>query len=380
MMLLFVGGTPGRTYRATASLAHRAGRVIMEAMCDCLCALGPATDRGHTLFAKNSDRPPGEATGGRMVRAAQRRAPAPNHAHRDRRRRRDTIGFVGSRPTWAWGVEHGVNEAGVAIGNEAIYTTLDPRVRAAGLIGIDLVRLGLERATTAADAVDGDHVAARAVRTGRHRPHRRRASVLVVVPDRRSRPRVRARDVGARRGRSKRSSARRAISNRTTITSFDVAHRHPRQPVTTLVDPRLRASRAVLAQEPVTVAALESHLRSHVGGAHGWTVCMHVGGLETTTAAMVAELAAQDDGPSEGALPARHSVPFGVRPGLRRAAAGRPPAWEDFDVFTPTTAASSTGSKPSSMPKRSTSPAGTKRRGVASAPMIADACAAAVRG
>ncbi|MGF2075319.1 hypothetical protein, partial [Enterococcus casseliflavus] len=48
----------------------------------------------------------------------------------------------------------------------------------------------------------------------------------------------------------------RAISNRTTIPAFDATHRHPRQPVERLVDPRWRASRAVLEHEPVTVASL----------------------------------------------------------------------------------------------------------------------------
>jgi len=87
----------------------------------------------------------------------------------------------------------------------------------------------------------------------------------------------------------------RAISNRTTIPAFDAVHRHPRQPVETLVDPRWRASQAVLAAEPVTTEALEAHLASHVGGTDGWTVCMHVEGVEATTAAMVAELPV--DGP-----------------------------------------------------------------------------------
>ena len=85
----------------------------------------------------------------------------------------------------------------------------------------------------------------------------------------------------------------RATSNRTTITAFDAAHRHPRQPVGALVDPRLDASRAVLAKRPVTVATLQAHLASHEGGADGWTVCMHVDSVEhreATTAAMVAEL------------------------------------------------------------------------------------------
>ena len=84
----------------------------------------------------------------------------------------------------------------------------------------------------------------------------------------------------------------RAISNRTTIPAFDAEHRHPRQPVETLVDPRWQASQAVLAAEPVTTEALEAHLASHVGGDDGWTVCMHVEGVEATTAAMVAELPA----------------------------------------------------------------------------------------
>src|SRR3954471_14619523 len=87
----------------------------------------------------------------------------------------------------------------------------------------------------------------------------------------------------------------RAVSNRTTLPSFDAEHRHPRQPVERLVDPRLRASEAGLPAEPVTTPSLLAHLRSHAGGEDGWTICMHVGDVEATTASIVAELPV--DGP-----------------------------------------------------------------------------------
>jgi hypothetical protein len=89
-----------------------------------------------------------------------------------------------------------------------------------------------------------------------------------------------------------------AISNRTTIPEFDAAYRHPKQPVHLLVDPRLNASRTVLAQTPVDVESLKQHLSSHVGGDNGWTVCMHARHdddvVEMTTASMIAELDAND--------------------------------------------------------------------------------------
>ena len=52
-------------------------------------------------------------------------------------------------------------------------------------------------------------------------------------------------------------------------------------------------SQRVLADEPVTVDALRTHLASHEGGDDGWTVCMHVESAEheeATAAALVAEL------------------------------------------------------------------------------------------
>ncbi|MEY4339236.1 MAG: hypothetical protein RLZ14_1086, partial [Actinomycetota bacterium] len=84
----------------------------------------------------------------------------------------------------------------------------------------------------------------------------------------------------------------RAISNRTSIDGFDAEHRHPRQPVDRLVDPRWKASQRVLAEAPVSIGSVMQHLRSHDScGEPGWSVCMHAADVEATTASMVVELA-----------------------------------------------------------------------------------------
>ena len=292
-----------------------------------MVALPGATGDGAAIFAKNSDRPSGEP------QAVERHGP-----RRERSTRctyidvpgaaGETIGFVGSRPRWMWGVEHGVNDAGVAAGNETIYTTLDPRGHPAALLGMDLVRLALERAATAAAAVD--------VMTGlleRHgqggsghrdadRPYW--SSFLVADP-----ADAWVVETSGRAWAAEQVTRSAAISNRTTIPAFDAEHRHPRQPVERLVDPRLARSRALLAAEPVTADAVAALLRDHEGAAEaGWTVCMHVDGVEATTAAVIATL------PASGAPVARFLlgspctsvfVPVVVGPPL-----GDPPAWEFF--------------------------------------------------
>lgn len=262
-------------------------------MCDCLVALADATAAGATLFAKNSDRPPDEPQVLERYPAGRRAEPVrATHIEVDPGDG-ETIGLVGSRPWWMWGLEHGVNEARVAIGNETIYTTDDPRPYPPALTGMDLVRLGLERAATASAAVavivdllerygqgGSGHV-------GRDRPYW--SSFLVADPSD-----AWVVETSARTWAAEQVADVRAISNRTTIPSFDAAHRHPRQPVGTLVDPRLDASRRVLAEaqagRPLRLTDVRAHLRSHVGGDGGWTVCMHVDGVEATTASVMAEL------------------------------------------------------------------------------------------
>lgn len=116
-------------------------------------ALGPATRDGVTVFGKNSDRPPDECQ--RLVQVPRRRY-ADGSALRCQYvtipQVRETAALVGSQPHWLWGFEHGVNEHHVAIGNETVFAKepLGPH----GLLGMDLVRLGLERGRDADEALE----------------------------------------------------------------------------------------------------------------------------------------------------------------------------------------------------------------------------------
>ena len=117
-------------------------------MCDTLVSL---TDDG-VLFAKNSDRDPNEAQVLEWLPAATHPAgtdvactwlsvPQVERTH----------AVLLSRPWWMWGAEMGANEHGVVIGNEAVFT--DQPYAESGLLGMDLLRLALERASSADEAV-----------------------------------------------------------------------------------------------------------------------------------------------------------------------------------------------------------------------------------
>lgn len=121
--------------------------------CDSLVALGGVTADGAVLFAKNSDRPAAEPQP-LVQQAAQRHAPGTRLrcTYIDIPQAAATARLIGSRPYWCWGFEHGLNQHGVAIGNHTVFTR--DGLGAPGLIGMDLVRLGLERAASAAQAVE----------------------------------------------------------------------------------------------------------------------------------------------------------------------------------------------------------------------------------
>jgi len=122
-------------------------------MCDTFVAVGNATKDGSVIFAKNSDREPNEAhqiviipaadhPRGSQVTCTYRQIPQVEH----------TYAILLAKPFWIWGSEMGANEYGVTIGNEAVFTKI-PVEKKGGLIGMDFIRLALERSQTAYDAM-----------------------------------------------------------------------------------------------------------------------------------------------------------------------------------------------------------------------------------
>jgi len=120
--------------------------------CDTSVVVGAATVDGSVIFAKNSDRAANECQP--LFHAPRQQHPVGSSAQCQYLaipQVEETWEVIGSRPYWLWGFEMGVNEWGVTIGNEAVLSR-EP-YEAVGLIGMDLVRLGLERGRTADLAV-----------------------------------------------------------------------------------------------------------------------------------------------------------------------------------------------------------------------------------
>ena len=313
------------------------------------------------VFAKNSDRPPGEP---QVAWPFGRRSSAGCSL----RTQYLTIADTGAHsallscPTWLWGAEHGVNEHGVAIGNERVATTHDCSAAPPALIGMDLVRLGLERARTAAEAVDvmtslletcGQGGIADATHGEAYD-----SSFLVADPTEAFVLETAGRDYAAAP-----FPVGTAVSNRITLgTEWTRASagltagddfgrfRDPGEP-TGSADVRLAASRLFLQSTPpggLTPAATAAHLRDHgtgpwgVPGSRGLvvppprhigadfsgiSVCMHRRGRSVTAASMIAEL---PRGLDEGA-PLRVWIAPGSPcasiyvPAFPRSVAGPPP-------------------------------------------------------
>lgn len=284
-------------------------------MCDTLCVIG--TDR--TLFAKNSDRPCNEV---QVVETHPRRAAG--GSLRTTYFELDDAGayaLIGSRPDWMWGLEHGINEHRVAIGNEKVWTTDSPAHAPPALVGMDLVRLGLERGASAENALE--------VMTDLLERHGQGgggeeggaesywSSFLVVDP--------RSAWILETSGRSwvaQPVDDGAAISNRITLStdwtraSGDVPdgadwdqRRDPEMP-TEIGDVRLAVTRTCVATgaAALTPARLALTMRDHgPAGARppadlgadwsGMTVCMHLRDYQATTSSIVAELPTDTERP-----------------------------------------------------------------------------------
>ncbi len=122
-------------------------------MCDTLVALPAVTNNGNLLLAKNSDREPEEAQ-------ALLHLPRLNHSEKNLRcsyleipQVAQTYECILSKPFQMWGAEMGVNEHGLVIGNEAVFTKVRFEKQNKGLTGMDLLRLALERCVNAEEAM-----------------------------------------------------------------------------------------------------------------------------------------------------------------------------------------------------------------------------------
>jgi secernin len=122
-------------------------------MCDTILAPPRSTAERVMLFGKNSDRQRNEAQ-------AVEYFPSSNNAQNSQvsctyltiPQARHTHAVLLCRPFWIWGAEMGANECGLVIGNEGL-TARSPAPEKNALTGMDLLRLALERASTAAEAV-----------------------------------------------------------------------------------------------------------------------------------------------------------------------------------------------------------------------------------
>jgi len=118
-------------------------------MCDTMyCAAGASAG---SFFGKNSDRVPSEP---QSICVVQRR-PASEQVVLGGKSfpvRDAGLGFILSKPSWMAGGEMGVNERGVAIGNEAVFSRFKPARD--GVLGMDILRAALGASATAMEAVD----------------------------------------------------------------------------------------------------------------------------------------------------------------------------------------------------------------------------------
>ncbi|MHA1911938.1 MAG: C69 family dipeptidase [Candidatus Kariarchaeaceae archaeon] len=120
-------------------------------MCDTFVALGSATIGDYLIFGKNSDRPFNEPQP--VVYIPEKSFPSDaqvNCTYISIPQVETTKAVLLSKPDWMWGAEMGANDK-VVIGNEAVWTKEKDGPPA--LLGMDLLRIALERSSSALNAV-----------------------------------------------------------------------------------------------------------------------------------------------------------------------------------------------------------------------------------
>lgn len=120
-------------------------------MCDTFVSVSDRTKDGSVIFGKNSDRQPNEPQIIEYVEGGEQSDETVKCTYIDVPQRDHINSVLLSRPIWIWGAEMGTNDKGVVIGNEAVWT--NEQENSQKLIGMDLLRLGLERSNTAREAV-----------------------------------------------------------------------------------------------------------------------------------------------------------------------------------------------------------------------------------
>ncbi len=122
-------------------------------MCDTFVALPATTRQKSMLFAKSADCEVNEANA--LVRIPHRKhvkGEAVRLTHLVIPQAEETYELLLTKAFWTYGCEIGVNEYGLAMGEEAVFTS-EMNEAKDGIIGPDLMRLGLERAETCREAI-----------------------------------------------------------------------------------------------------------------------------------------------------------------------------------------------------------------------------------
>ena len=251
-----------------------------------------ATADGAVLFAKNSDRPAAEPSRWcSSRRGATRPARALRCQYIEIPQVAETARLIGSRPYWLWGFEHGLNEHGVAIGNHTVFSK-DP-LGGRGLIGMDLVRLGLERGAQRRAGGRGDRGAGRGARAGRLGLRRQGLAVPQLVPDRRPRARPICSRPPTAAGRVRRVRDVGSASNHLSIgADWDaLAERHHRARDRAAAGGRRRAPAASTSPPPIATPALAPEVIS--SGRHRRTCELLAAGARHADAGASARRAAR---------------------------------------------------------------------------------------